>query len=64
LYNKPLASATLVAVPPGVKSAELDPKPNYKKKEEVLAKTCSSVIIYVCQVSLQTTVNISRKGQQ
>jgi hypothetical protein len=28
-YNKPLASATLVAVPPGGKSAELDPKPNY-----------------------------------
>jgi hypothetical protein len=27
-YNKPLASATLVAVPPGGKSAELDPKPN------------------------------------
>jgi hypothetical protein len=29
LYNKPLASATLVAVPPGGKSAKLDPKPNY-----------------------------------
>jgi hypothetical protein len=28
-YNKPLASATLVAVPPGGKSAELDPNPNY-----------------------------------
>jgi hypothetical protein len=27
-YNKPLASATLVAVPPGGKSAELDPNPN------------------------------------
>jgi hypothetical protein len=30
-YNKPLASATLVAVPPGGKSAELDPNPNFKK---------------------------------
>jgi hypothetical protein len=28
-YNKPLASATLVAVNPGGKSAELDPNPNY-----------------------------------
>jgi hypothetical protein len=28
-YNKPLASATLVAVPPGGKSVELDPNPNY-----------------------------------
>jgi hypothetical protein len=27
-YNKPLASATLVAVLPGGKSAELDPNPN------------------------------------
>jgi hypothetical protein len=29
-YNKPLASATLVAVPPGGKNAELDP--NQEKK--------------------------------
>jgi hypothetical protein len=28
-YNKPLTSATLVAVPPGGESAELDPNPNY-----------------------------------
>jgi hypothetical protein len=29
-YNKPLASATLVAVPPGDKNAELDPNPKKK----------------------------------
>jgi hypothetical protein len=28
-YDKPLASATLVGVPPGGKSAELDPNPNF-----------------------------------
>jgi hypothetical protein len=28
-YNKPLVSATLVAVPPGGKSVELDPNLNY-----------------------------------
>jgi hypothetical protein len=31
-YNKPLASATLVAVPLGGKNAELDPNPKKKKK--------------------------------
>jgi hypothetical protein len=35
-YNKLLASATLVAVPPGGKSAELDPNPKLLHNMNIL----------------------------
>jgi hypothetical protein len=45
MYNKPLESATLVAVPPGGKSVELDPNPKLFKKIIIIIITIKGYTI-------------------
>jgi hypothetical protein len=52
-------SATPVAVPPGGKSAELDPNPNYKKKPDTLI-----VPILFCYKTLYVSVIFSGHHQE